>query len=109
MGDNDYYPKATLNDNIVQYIINNKESNINNVNFNNYGNGVIHFDNQQNNKYVVLPYLYYNGINYDVSINNKHYKIHHDQNSLLKVLNFPKGKGIIIVKSNIMLTNILCI
>lgn len=97
-GRDDYYPQATARAHFYKQINRSLRSTINHTRFVNYGNDVIKFkDNHRRD--LSLPYLYYHGVRYKVSVNGHQVSYACDNNhQLLKIPNVSLHKGTVKIK-----------
>lgn len=105
---NDYYPASSVikTENINNHIAdfdNDKKLSVKLL-----GNGKFFFNNYRNIKKLSLPFLYYNGIDYQVRLDGKIVKGYPNKNALMTVNNVHKGKHyvqIIVHKTNVELAS----
>ncbi|WP_203619561.1 hypothetical protein [Apilactobacillus nanyangensis] len=94
----DYYPNESLD--VINNIQNHEGVYRNNkkVKFNLKGNGSFTFTSNRMIDDLSLPFVYYNGIYYQVYLDNKKVKFFHDSNSLMSIKHISKGHHKIKIK-----------
>ena len=91
-GINDYYPKNELSDiKYTQHHISTYDGS-KRLTTKALGNGEFSFQNKDNIKKLSLPFLYYNGVNYQVKLDGKTVKSYPNKNALMTINNIHKGK-----------------
>ena len=88
----DYFPKNSLkvSDELFNHriIVNNDREATSNL----LGNGKFSFKLDKSTKSLKMPFLIYNGIDYQVKVDGNNYKFHADQDSRLTINHLHKGK-----------------
>lgn len=93
MGNSDYYPFSTVKNHMNHYINNHKSLNINRVNFENKGNGVLYYNHAKNLQKMVVPYLFYHAVDYKVTINGQKVRTSSNKKGLMTVASLNELSG----------------